>query len=151
MSPVKNKSPSSRRGLAHCRDCLSAAIAVVIVVAGITTRKMADARLREWTEKQAVPVVAESRRPTPAASRPRSICAGGGWKPIRRRNFTRASSGYIKEWKVEIGTAGQDRTVAGRNRRCPILITRSCRLRPRSAARKPTPPYPRRRSSAVKL
>ena len=33
-------------------------VGVVIVAFGITTRKIADAKLQEWTENQAVPVVA---------------------------------------------------------------------------------------------
>ena len=36
----------------------SAALAAIVVVMGVTTRRMADARLSEWTERQAVPTVA---------------------------------------------------------------------------------------------
>src|ERR1700712_4378059 len=47
----------SRRGLRFA-SLAAAVTAVVIVVTGISTRKMADARLSQWTEDQAVPVVA---------------------------------------------------------------------------------------------
>ena len=60
-----------------------AGVAAVIVVMGITTRKMADAKLREWTESQAVPAVAVAAAGYPRqaddvrASRPaRSLHAG---------------------------------------------------------------------------
>ena len=71
---------------------------------------MADARLRDWTEAQAMPVVAvpdarrsDDRTHRHRSSRPaRSLC--------RRRQLYARVSGYLKEWKADIGTpvkAGQ--------------------------------------------
>ena len=57
MPPDPKQPVLSRRGLRFA-SLAAAAAAVVIVVTGITTRKMADARLSEWTEDQAIPVVA---------------------------------------------------------------------------------------------
>ncbi len=37
---------------------MAAALAAIVVIMGVTTRRMADARLVDWTEKQAVPTVA---------------------------------------------------------------------------------------------
>ena len=47
----------SRRGL-YLAGISALIVAVVVVVFGITTRKVADAKLQEWTEAQAIPVVA---------------------------------------------------------------------------------------------
>ena len=49
--------PVSRRGF-YIAGISAAIIAAVIVIVGITTRKVADAKLQEWTENQAIPVVA---------------------------------------------------------------------------------------------
>ncbi len=47
----------SRRGL-YIAGLSALIVGVVIVAFGVTTRKIADAKLQEWTENQAVPVVA---------------------------------------------------------------------------------------------
>ncbi len=59
MSPDSNPpTPAvSRRGL-YLAGISALIVAVVVVVFGITTRKVADAKLQEWTEAQAIPVVA---------------------------------------------------------------------------------------------
>ena len=102
MSPETAPPTLSRRGLAIAG--LSAlAIAVVVVVVGITTRKIADAKLREWTEAQAVPVVAVARPDTHGKTATLSL-------PGRLEAYTQAQiyarvTGYVKEWKADIGTA----------------------------------------------
>lgn len=77
----------SRRGLTIA-TLAALGIAAVIVVMGITTRKMADAKLREWTENQAVPVVAVALPDTRGKRTTSSFPAGS--KPTRRRRSTRA-------------------------------------------------------------
>ena len=77
-------------------------IAAVIVVVGIATRKIADAKLREWTETQAVPVVAVALPDTHGKRTTLDL-------PGRLEAYTQAQiyarvSGYIKEWKADIGT-----------------------------------------------
>jgi RND family efflux transporter MFP subunit len=90
----------SRRGLRFA-SLAAAVTAVVIVVTGITTRKMADARLSEWTEDQAVPMVAVAAPDTRGKQTTIEL-------PGRLEAFTQAQifarvSGYIKEWKLDIG------------------------------------------------
>jgi RND family efflux transporter MFP subunit len=97
----------SRRGL-YIAGISAAIIGVVIVVVGITTRKIADAKLQEWTEAQAVPVVAVTLPDTRGKTTTFSL-------PGRLEAYTQAQiyarvTGYVKEWKVDIGTpvkAGQ--------------------------------------------
>ena len=91
----------SRRGLT-ITTLAALGIASVIVVMGITTRKMADAKLREWTENQAVPVVAVALPDTRGKRTTFEL-------PGRLEAYTQAQifarvSGYVKEWKVDIGT-----------------------------------------------
>src|SRR6476620_10053263 len=91
----------SRRGLTIA-TLAALGIAAVIVVMGITTRKMADAKLREWTENQAVPVVAVALPDTRGKRTTFEL-------PGRLEAYTQAQifarvSGYVKEWKVDIGT-----------------------------------------------
>ena len=97
----------SRRGL-YIAGISAAIIGVVIVVVGITTRKIADAKLQEWTENQAVPVVAVTLPDTRGKTTTFSL-------PGRLEAYTQAQiyarvTGYVKEWEVDIGTpvkAGQ--------------------------------------------
>jgi RND family efflux transporter MFP subunit len=81
---------------------LAAAVAALVVVMGITTRKMADAKLSEWTETQAVPVVALAMPDTRGIKTTLDL-------PARLEAYTQAQiyarvSGYLKEWKADIGT-----------------------------------------------
>ena len=80
----------------------------MIVVVGITTRKVADAKLQEWTEAQAVPVVAvalpDSHSKTSAFSLP------GRLEAYTQAQMYARVSGYVKSWTADIGTpvkAGQ--------------------------------------------
>jgi RND family efflux transporter MFP subunit len=105
--PESASKPVSRRSL-YIAGLTAAAIAIVIVVAGIATRKIADAKLREWTETQAVPAVAvappETRGKTTTFSLPGRLEAY-----IQAQIYARVT-GYVKDWKADIGTpvkAGQ--------------------------------------------
>jgi len=102
MSPKKTKPVLSRRGL-RIAGIAVAALAAVIVVVGITTRKMADARLSEWTENQALPVVAVATPDT--RGKPTIIDLPGRLEAYSQAQLFARVSGYIKEWKVEIGTS----------------------------------------------
>jgi RND family efflux transporter MFP subunit len=107
MSPKKSEPVISRRGLRLAGLGL-VAIAIVIVASGITTRKMADARLSEWTESQAVPVVAVAAPDT--KSKQSSIDLPGRLEAYSQAQIFARVSGYIKDLKVDIGTpvkAGQ--------------------------------------------
>jgi RND family efflux transporter MFP subunit len=90
----------SRRGL-FIAGGLAAAVAVIVVLMGLTTRRAADAKLGEWTEEQAVPVVAAAKPDTHGQRTTLDL-------PGRLEAFTQAQiyarvSGYIKDWKVDIG------------------------------------------------
>jgi len=100
MSPDPAKPVISRRGLRITGVTLAIA-AVVLVVVGIGTRKMADARLSEWTEKQAVPVVAVEKPNT--ESKRTSLELPGRLEAYSQAQIYARVSGYIKEWKADIG------------------------------------------------
>lgn len=101
MPPDAAASVVSRRGL-WIAAALAITVGVIVVVMGITTRKMADAKLSEWTEQQSVPVVAVA---TPDTTGQRTTLA----LPGRLEAYSQAQiyarvSGYLKEWKVDIGS-----------------------------------------------
>jgi RND family efflux transporter MFP subunit len=107
MSPEPTPPVVSRRGLRRVA-LVAAACAVVIVVIGIMTRKMADARLSEWTESQAVPVVALITPETHSARA--TLDFPGRLEAYSQAQIFARVSGYIKEWKADIGVpvkAGQ--------------------------------------------
>lgn len=97
----------SRRKLAFA-GLVAAAVAATIVVMGITSRRAADAKLGDWTEAQAVPVVAAALPDTRGKRATLDL-------PGRLEAYTQAQiyarvSGYLKDWKADIGTpvkAGQ--------------------------------------------
>jgi RND family efflux transporter MFP subunit len=81
---------------------------VIVAVQGITTRKVADARLSEWTENQALPVVAIATPDT--RGKRKVIDLPGRLEAYSQAQIFARVSGYIKELKVDIGTpvkAGQ--------------------------------------------
>lgn len=91
----------SRRGL-YIAGVTAALVAVIILIVGITTRKIADAKLQQWTETQAVPVVTVSQPDTHGKTQTLSL-------PGRLEAYTQAQlyarvTGYVKDWKVDIGT-----------------------------------------------
>jgi len=97
----------SHRGL-RLTGVAAVALAALVVFVGITTRKMADARLREWTETQAVPVVAVAV-PDTRGNRT-SLDIPGRLEAYSQAQIYSRVAGYLKEWKADIGTpvkAGQ--------------------------------------------
>jgi len=97
----------SRRGL-YIAAVSAALIAAVVVVVGITTRKVADAKLQEWTEVQAIPVVAVASPDTHGKTTTFSL-PGRLEAYIQAQIYARVT-GYVREWKADIGTpvkAGQ--------------------------------------------
>jgi RND family efflux transporter MFP subunit len=97
----------SRRGL-RVTAIAAAAVAALIVVQGIATRKLANARLSEWTEDRALPVVAVATPDT--RGKRTTIDLPGRLEAYSQAQLYARVSGYIKEWKVDIGTpvkAGQ--------------------------------------------
>ena len=105
MSPSDTR--RTKRGL-RIAGIVGALAAVAIVATGVLARSRGDARLREWTEAQAIPTVAVA---------PPSVDADGDELklPGRLEAYARAplyarTSGYLKSWSADIGTpvkAGQ--------------------------------------------
>jgi len=101
MSPEPGLAIVSRRGL-WVAGLSVIAVAVIVVVMGLTTRKMADAKLSEWTENQALPVVAVA---VPDTHGPRTaLDLPGRLEAYSQAQIYARVSGYVKEWKADIGT-----------------------------------------------
>jgi RND family efflux transporter MFP subunit len=84
------------------------AVAAAVVVSGITTRQTADARLRDWTEQRAVPVVSVAPPDTKTART--TLDLPGRLEAYAQAQLYARVSGYIREWKADIGArvkAGQ--------------------------------------------
>lgn len=97
----------TRRGL-RISAVVAITLATAVVLSGIMTRRMADARLREWTEKQALPTVAVAMPDT--RGRRSTIDLPGRLEAYSQAQLFARVSGYLKEWKADIGTpvkAGQ--------------------------------------------
>ena len=101
MPPDVEKTVVSRRGL-RLAALGSAAVVIVLVAQGITTRRMADARLSEWTENQAVPVVAVMTPDT--RGKGTTVELPGRLEAYSQAQIFARVSGYIKDWKADIGT-----------------------------------------------
>jgi RND family efflux transporter MFP subunit len=91
----------SRRGL-YIAGVSAVTIGAVVVIMGITTRKMADAKLQEWTESQAVPVVAVA--PPDTRGKAATLELPGRLEAYTQAQIYARVSGYVKDWKADIGT-----------------------------------------------
>jgi RND family efflux transporter MFP subunit len=90
----------SRRGLTIAGVSVLI-IAVVVVIFGITTRKVADAKLQEWTEKQAVPVVATA--PPDTRGKKTTFSLPGRLEAYIQAQMYARVTGYVKKWDADIG------------------------------------------------
>jgi len=101
MSPPDNAPVSTpRRGL-RLTGIVAAIVAIVVVATGLYSRASGNARLREWTDAQAVPVVAVA---TPAAgSNLSTLELPGRLEAYARAPIYARVSGYLKSWKYDIG------------------------------------------------
>jgi RND family efflux transporter MFP subunit len=107
MSPQPEK-PKLSRGKLRFAGATAVVVLAAVVVMGITSRKAADATLSEWTEKEAVPVVAVATPDTRGLHA--AIELPGRLEAYSQAQIFARVSGYIKEWKADIGTpvkAGQ--------------------------------------------
>jgi RND family efflux transporter MFP subunit len=101
------RSVLSRRGL-RIASIAAAAGAAIIVGTGISSRKVADARLSEWTESQAVPVVAVATPDLEGKSA--TLDLPGRLEAYSQAQIFARVSGYLKAWNADIGApvkAGQ--------------------------------------------
>src|SRR5580704_11057469 len=103
MPPETAPTPNvvTRRGL-YLTGTFVTAVAALVVVMGLTTRKMADAKLSEWTEAQAVPVVTATTPDT--RGRKTTLDLPGRLEAYTQAQIYARVSGYLKDWKADIGT-----------------------------------------------
>ena len=107
MPPEPAPQVVTRRGL-RVTGVVLVLVAATVIGTGIMTRRIADARLNQWTELQAVPTVAITS-PDPRGRRT-TIDLPGRLEAYSQAQLYARVSGYLKEWKADIGTpvkAGQ--------------------------------------------
>ena len=87
---------------------VAAVIVLIIVVAGLSLRASDNEQLRNWTEEQAIPSVV-ILKPGKQGDTP-TLDLPGRLEAYSRASLYARVSGYLKSWKVDIGTpvkAGQ--------------------------------------------
>ena len=97
----------SRRAL-RIAGVLALIVAIVLVVVGVVTRASGNARLRAWTQEQAVPTVSIVTPGTQGDAT--SLELPGRLEAYSRAPLYARVSGYLKSWSADIGTpvkAGQ--------------------------------------------
>jgi membrane fusion protein, multidrug efflux system len=105
--PTETRPPGSRRRLGIF-GMLAGIALIVVVITGIRSREEASAKLRQWTDDQAVPTVAVAL-PDAKVSNPTLDLPGRLEAYYRAPIFARVS-GYLKSWSADIGArvkAGQ--------------------------------------------
>jgi RND family efflux transporter MFP subunit len=108
MSPSdRNNKTASWRGL-RVAGIVAVIVAVAIVTAGLLTRASGNTRIKAWTEAQAAPTVSVI---TPVGTGNNvSLELPGRIEAYARAPIYARISGYLKNWKVDIGAtvkAGQ--------------------------------------------
>ena len=107
MPPEQAPQVVTRRGL-RVTGVVLVLVAATVIGTGIMTRRIADARLNQWTELQAVPTVAITS--PDSRGRRTTIDLPGRLEAYSQAQLYARVSGYLKEWKADIGTpvkAGQ--------------------------------------------
>ena len=106
-TPPAEPKPRSRRGLALFG--IAAALGLgAVVVNGIWSRQASEAKLKEWTDTQAVPTVSVIN-PTTGANKT-SLDLPGRLEAYSRAPIYARVGGFLKAWYVDIGApvkAGQ--------------------------------------------
>jgi len=98
--PTEHGSPVSRRKLGIFA-VVAVIAALLVVVTGIRAREDSSAKLREWTDDQAIPTVAvvlpDARVLTATIDLP------GRLEAYYRAPIFARVSGYLKSWSADIG------------------------------------------------
>jgi membrane fusion protein, multidrug efflux system len=105
--PTETRPPGSRRRLGIF-GMLAGIALIVVVITGIRSREEASAKLRQWTDDQAVPTVAVAL-PDAKVSNP-TLDLPGRLEAYSRAPIFARVSGYLKSWSADIGArvkAGQ--------------------------------------------
>jgi membrane fusion protein, multidrug efflux system len=101
MPPDSPAPVVSRRGM-RIVGVAAALLATTVVISGIAVRATGNAKLREWTDTQAIPTVSvvqpDSRRRIATLDLP------GRLEAYSRAPIYARVSGYLKSWNVDIGT-----------------------------------------------
>ncbi|TBR36274.1 MULTISPECIES: efflux RND transporter periplasmic adaptor subunit [Dyella] len=107
MLPDNTQTTISRRGLRRA-GWIGAVVVIVVVVSGVATRANDARDLRKWTDAQTEPTV--SIVPAAPSENGSSLDLPGRLEAYSRAPIYARVSGYLKSWKVDIGTpvkAGQ--------------------------------------------
>lgn len=96
-----NNPPTASRGL-KLAGLVLALIASGIVIAGISSRSSHEASVKAWTDQQAIPTV--SINPPDQADQGGSLMLPGRFEAYARAPIYARVSGYLKNWKADIGT-----------------------------------------------
>src|SRR6516165_11326869 len=105
--PTEQPSPVSRRKLGMF-GAAAVIVAILVVITGIRAREEASARLRNWTDDQAIPTVAVARPGAKALSA--TLDLPGRLEAYYRAPIFARVSGYLKSWTADMGArvkAGQ--------------------------------------------
>jgi membrane fusion protein, multidrug efflux system len=105
--PSESSSPVSRRKLVLF-GLIAGIAAVLIVVTGIRAREDSSAKLREWTDNQAIPTVAVTLPDAKVLNA--TLDLPGRLEAWQRAPIYARVSGYLKGWSADIGArvkAGQ--------------------------------------------
>jgi RND family efflux transporter MFP subunit len=101
MSPDQNAAALPSRRVMRIAGIAAGTVLAVIVITGIASRATSDTRLREWTETQAIPTVAVAR--PDSHGKGTSLVLPGRLEAYSQAQIYARSSGYLKEWMVDIG------------------------------------------------
>src|ERR1700760_186190 len=105
--PTESRSPVSRRKLSII-GLVAGIGAVLVVITGIRAREDSDAKLREWTDTQAVPTVAVVLPDAKVLNA--TLDLPGRLEAYYRAPIFARVSGYLKSWSADMGArvkAGQ--------------------------------------------
>jgi len=105
--PTEQRPPVSRRKLGLF-GVIAGVVLVLVVITGIRAREDQGAKLKEWTDNQAIPSVAVA--PPDAKALNPTIDLPGRLEAYYRAPIFARVSGYLKNWSVDMGArvkAGQ--------------------------------------------
>jgi membrane fusion protein (multidrug efflux system) len=105
--PTEQNSPVARRKLGVF-GLVAGIVAVLVVMTGIRAREDSNAKLREWTDNQAIPTVAVVLPDAKILNA--TIDLPGRLEAYSRAPIFARVSGYLKSWSADIGAkvrAGQ--------------------------------------------
>ena len=98
--PTEQPSPVSR-GKLGMFGAAAVIVAILVVITGIRAREEASARLRNWTDDQAIPTVAVVLPDARALSA--TLDLPGRLEAYYRAPIFARVSGYLKSWRADIG------------------------------------------------